>query len=165
MCNWSLELIFKAKQVFCYWSVELTFKAKLFCLSPKAKIKTNTAKQPFWKRCRWKSYGFYPHRDMVYTHVHVYCATGAWSYYCKPNLSQESGNHKILYGHQTAILEGTLLKINRLLPMATINMHMNFGIESPEQTWLTLRKPCCLQTDGGTMWIQYTYLQLRWAGV
>ena len=60
--------------------------------------------------------------------------------------------------------EVTSLKINRLLPMATINMHMKFEIEIPKQTWLMLRKPCRLQTDGRTdgqtdgrtKWIQYT---------
>ena len=34
--------------------------------------------------------------------------------------------------------------------MATINMHMKFEIEIPKQTWLILRKPCRLQTDGQT---------------
>ena len=38
--------------------------------------------------------------------------------------------------------------------MATINMHMKFEIEIPKQTWLMLRKPCRLQTDGRTRWIQ-----------
>ena len=48
--------------------------------------------------------------------------------------------------------------------MATINMHMKFEIEIPKETWLMLRKPCRLQTDGRTdrrtdgrtRWIQYT---------
>ena len=40
----------------------------------------------------------------------------------------------------------TSLKINRLLPMTTINMHMKFEIEIPKQTWLTSRKPCHLQS-------------------
>ena len=62
----------------------------------------------------------------------------------------ESGNQKIQYGRQAAILKVTSLKINRLLPLATINMHMKFEIEIPKQTWLMLRKPCRLQTDGGT---------------
>ena len=30
--------------------------------------------------------------------------------------------------------------------MTTINMHMKFEIEIPKQTWLTLRKPCHLQS-------------------
>ena len=34
--------------------------------------------------------------------------------------------------------------------MATTNMHMNLEIEFPKETWLTLRKPCHLQTDGQT---------------
>ena len=29
-------------------------------------------------------------------------------------------------------------------------MHMKFEIEIPKQTWLMLRKPCRLQTDGRT---------------
>ena len=62
----------------------------------------------------------------------------------------KSGNQKIQYGHQAAILKVTLLKIDRLLPMATINMHMKFEIEIPKQTRLMLRKPCHLQTDGLT---------------
>ena len=50
--------------------------------------------------------------------------------------------------------------------MAAINMHMKFEIEIPKQTWLTLRKPCHLQMDGQMdKVIQYTPLQLRWAGV
>ena len=48
--------------------------------------------------------------------------------------------------------------------MATINMHMKFEIEIPKETWVMLRKPCRLQTDGRTdgqtdgrrtRWIQY----------
>ena len=34
--------------------------------------------------------------------------------------------------------------------MAPINMHMKFEIEIPKETWLMLRKPCRLQTDGRT---------------
>ena len=34
--------------------------------------------------------------------------------------------------------------------MATINMHIKFEIEIPKETWLMLRKPCRLQTDGQT---------------
>ena len=62
----------------------------------------------------------------------------------KAKLKLESGNQKIQYGHQAAILKVTSLKINRLLPMTTINMHMKFEIEILKQTWLTSRKPCHL---------------------
>ena len=68
----------------------------------------------------------------------------------KAKVKLESGNQKIQYGRQAAILKVTSLKINRLLPMATINMHMKFEIEIPKQTWLMLRKPCRLQTDRRT---------------
>ena len=64
----------------------------------------------------------------------------------KAKLKLESGNQKIQYGHQAAILKVTSLKINRLLPMTTINMHVKFEIEIPKQTWLTSRKPCHLQS-------------------
>ena len=67
-----------------------------------------------------------------------------WSYLRYVKL--ESGNKKIQYGRQAAILKVTSLKINRLLPMTTINMHMKFEIEIPKQTWLTSRKPCHLQS-------------------
>ena len=63
---------------------------------------------------------------------------------------KESGNRKIQYGRQTAILKVTLLKINWLLLMATINMHMKFEIEIIKQTWVTLWKPCRVQTDRRT---------------
>ena len=64
---------------------------------------------------------------------------------------------------------GHFKKIDRILPMATNNMHIKCQIEIPKQTWVLLRKPCRLQTDGQTdrrtRWFQYTPHQLRWAGV
>ena len=42
------------------------------------------------------------------------------------------------------------LKIDRLLPTATNNMHMKFEIEIAKQTWITLRKPCHLKIDRQT---------------
>ena len=90
----------------------------------------------------------------------------------KAKVKLESGNQKIQYGRQATILKVTSLKISRVLPMATINMHMKFEIEIPKQTWLMLRKPYRLQTDGQTegrtRWIQNhppPPHQLRWAGV
>ena len=62
----------------------------------------------------------------------------------------ESRNQPIQYGCQAVFLEGTSLNINRLLPMATNNMHMKFEIEIPKQTLVRLRKPCRLETDGET---------------
>ena len=53
---------------------------------------------------------------------------------------------KIQYSYQAAILKVTSVKINRLLPITTINMHMKFEIDIPKQTWLTSRKPCHLQS-------------------
>ena len=101
-------------------------------VSPETKKSNMATRRPFWKWHHWKSIGSYPY-------IQVSC-----------HLSLESGNQKIQYGHQAAILKVTSLKINRLLPMATINMHMKFEIEIPQETWLMLRKPCRLQTDGRT---------------
>ena len=100
------------------------------------------ARQPFWKWRCWKSIGSYPYTEVL--------CRQSLKYIFKAKVKLESGNQKIQYGHQAAILKVTLLKINRLLPMATINMHMKFEIEIPKQTWLMLRKPCRLQTDGQT---------------
>ena len=114
------------------------------------------ARRPFWKWRCWKSIGSYPY-------TWVLCR---WSLKLifKAKLKLESRNQKIQYGRQAAILKATSLKINRLLPMTSINMHMKLEIEIPKKTWLMLRKPCRLQTDGRTdgqtdrrtRWIQYT---------
>ena len=99
-------------------------------------------RRPFWKWHIWKSIGFFP-----YTLVMCY-----WSldliFEAKQKLG--SGNRKIQDGSQAAILKMTSLKINRLLAMATNNMHMKLQIEISKQSWVTLRKSCRLQTDGQT---------------
>ena len=121
-------------------------------------------RRPFWKWHIWKSIGFFP-----YPLVMCY-----WSLdlIFKAKQKLESGNWKIQDGHQAAILKVTSLKFNRLLSMATNNMHMNFQIEIPQQTWVTIRKPCRLQTDGETdrqtdrrtRWFQYTPPPTNFAG-
>ena len=129
--------------------------------SPETEKSNMAARRTLWKKRCWKSISSYSY---IYVLWH-------WSLKLifKAKVKLESGNQKIQYGRQAAILKVTLLKINRLLPMATINMHMKFEIEIPKETWLMLRKPCRQQTDGRTdgrtRWIQYTPLQLRWAGV
>ena len=118
------------------------------------KFETEIPKQTrftLWKPCRLhspenekinmatrRSMGSYP-----YTQVSGHLS---FKFIFKAKLQLESGTPKIQYGRQAAILKVTSLKINRLLPMATINIHMKFEIEIPKQTWLTLRKPCHLQS-------------------
>ena len=120
----------------------LTLRKPCDLQSPETKKSNMATRQPFWKRRCWKSIGTYPY-------TWVLCP---WSLKLifKANVKLESGNQKIQYGCQAAILKLTLLKINRLLPMASINMHMKFEIEIPKQTWLMLQKPCRVQTDGRT---------------
>ena len=62
------------------------------------------------------------------------------------NRKLEAGNQKMQNSRQAAILRVMSMKINRLLPMTTINVHMKFDIETPKRTWLTFQKPCCLQS-------------------
>ena len=136
----------------CIWSLKLKFQSKLD-LHPGNLVtyRVQKSKNLIWPGilCRWSL-------KLIF----------------KAKVKLESGNQKIQYGHQAAILKVTSLKINRLLPMATINMHMKFEIEIPKQTWLMLRKPCRLQTDGqtdrrtdGQGESSIPPLQLRWAGV
>ena len=107
-------------------------------VSPETKKFNMAARRSFWKWRRWKSIGSYPYiQELCHLSLELIF---------KAKLKLESGNQKIQYGHQAAILEVTSLKINRLLPMTTINMHMKFEIEIPKQTWLTLWKACHLQS-------------------
>ena len=49
-------------------------------------------------------------------------------------LKLESGNQKIQYGHQAAILKVKYLKINRLLSIHTSNVLLKFGLDIQSQT-------------------------------
>ena len=105
--------------------------------------KSNMATRlPFWKWHCWKSIGFFPYTKVMCQWI--------LDLIFKAQLKLESGNRKIQYGCQAAIFKVTSLIIHRLLPIVTKKMHMKFHIEIPKQTWVTLRKPCHLQTDGQT---------------
>ena len=110
--------------------------------TPETEKSKMATRQPFRKWGNWKSIGSYSYTQVL----------GRWSLELifKAKVKLESVNQKIQYGRQAAILKVTSLKIYSLLPMTTINMHMKFEIEIPKQTWLMLRKPCRLQTDGRT---------------
>ena len=110
--------------------------------SPETEKSNMDVRRPFWEWKGWKLTGFYP-----YTQVLCY---RSYDLIFEVKLKLESGNQKIQYGHQAAILKVTSLKIDMLLPMATLNIHMKFEIEIPKQTWRMLRKPCRLQTEGRT---------------
>ena len=53
----------------------------------------------------------------------------------------ESGNRKIQYGHQAAILKMTLLKINRLLPIYINIVPLKFEVDIQSQTKVRVWKP------------------------
>ena len=119
-------------------------------LSPDTEQSNMATRWPFLKRHCWKSIDFFP-----YTQVMCQWCLDLIS---KVKLKLESGNQKKQHDYQAAILKVTSLKMHRLLPIATKNKHMKFEIEIPKQTWVTLRKPCHLQTDRQTdrrtRWIQ-----------
>ena len=88
----------------CYW-----------IYSPETDKSNMATRRLFWKWHCWKSIGSFP-----YTYVMCH-----WSLNLifKAKLKLESGNLRIQDGRQAAILRVTSLKINRLLPIATNNMH------------------------------------------
>ena len=120
----------------------LTLRKPGHLQSPETKKFNMATRRPFRKWRCWKSIGSYPYTSVL-------CR---WSLKLifKAKVKLESGNQKIQYGRQAAILKVTSLKIKRLLPMSTINKDMKYKIEIPKQTWLMLRKPCRPQTDGRT---------------
>ena len=58
----------------------------------------------------------------------------------KAKLKLESGNQKIQYGHQAAILKVTYLKINRLLSIHTSNVLLKFERDIQSQTEARVQK-------------------------
>ena len=61
----------------------------------------------------------------------------SWDLIFKAELMLESRHRKKKqYGYQEAILKVSSMKMNRPLPLATSNMHMQFEIEIPKQTWV-----------------------------
>ena len=122
---------------------------------PETEKSNMAARRSFWKLRCWKSTDSYP-----YT-INIVPLRFAADFQSQRKV--RVWRPKIQFGRQAAIMKVTSLKMTRLLPMATINIHMKFEIEIPKQTWLMLQKPCRLQTrtdgqtDGRTRWIQYTY--------
>ena len=158
LCHLSLELIFKAKlklesgnQKIQYGCLAAILKLTLLKInkllhiyisivllkfgvdiqsqskvSPETKKSNMAARQPFWKWCRWKSIGSYPY-------IQVLCH---WSLELifKAKLNLESGNQKIQYGCQAAILKLTLLKVNKLLHIYISIVLLKFGVDIQSQT-------------------------------
>ena len=100
----------------------LTSRKPCHLQSPETEKSNMAARWPFWNWRCWKSIGSYPYTQVL-------CR---WSLKLifKAKVKLESGNQKIQYGRPAAILKVTSLKINRLLPMATINMHMKLKFQS-----------------------------------
>ena len=102
-------------------------------VSPETKKSNMVARQPFWKRRRWKSIDFYPY-------IQVLCHLSLELIF-KAKLKLESRNKKIQYGCLEAILKLTLLKINRLLHIHIGIVLLKFGDNVQSQTKVKVRKP------------------------
>ena len=102
-------------------------------VSPETRKSNMAARQPFWKWPRWKSIGSYPY-------IQVLCH---WSLELifKAKLKLESGNQKIQYGCQAAILKLTLLKINKLLHIYISIVLLKFGVDIQSQSKVRVWKP------------------------
>ena len=174
LCYWSLGLIFKSKlklesrnqkksnmatrlpfwkwhhwrsigfcpqpQTICTCNLKQEFQIKLeLCLENHATYRVQRRKVQYgrhatnWK-CRHKNW-------QASTLIHKFLFYWSLELIFKAKLIPETKNPIWPPGcHFTR----TPLKINGLLHMATIIIHMTFETEIPKQTWLTLRKPCLL---------------------
>ena len=102
-------------------------------VSPETKKSNMAARRPFWKWRYWKSIGPYPY---IYGLCHL-----SLEFIFKAKLKLESGNQKFQYGCLAAILELTLLKINRLLHIYISIVPLKFGVDIQSQTKVRVRKP------------------------
>ena len=84
------------------------------------------ARRTFWKWHCWLSIRYFP-----YTQVMCY-----WNldFIFNAKLKLESGNWKMQYGHQAAILKVTLVKIDRLFSTHTCNLLQKFGLDIQSHT-------------------------------
>ena len=112
------------------FGVDIQSQTKVSLTTKKSNMATG---RPFWKWRRWKSIGSYPY-------IQVLCHLSLELIF-KAKLKLESGNQKIQYGHQAAILKVTSLKINRLLPIYTSIEPTKFGVDIQSQTKVRVRKP------------------------
>ena len=72
----------------------------------------------------------------------------------KSKLKLETGNWKIPYGWQAAILKVTWLKIKRLSPIHTSDVQVRFGLDIQSQTKIKVRKP------KNQIWLQGSHLKV-----
>ena len=103
-------------------------------LRQETKKKSSMAtRQPFRKWGHWKSIGTYPDTKVL-------CH---WSLELifKAKLKLESGNKKIQYGCQAAILKLTWMKINPLLPIHISIVPLKLGVDIHSQTNIRVWKP------------------------
>ena len=135
------------------------------CLqSPETEKPNIVTRQPFRRWGHWKSLGSYSYTQVL----------GHWSFefICKAKLKLESGNQKIKYGCQAAILKLTSLRINRLLPIYISIVPLKFGVDIHSQTKVRVRKTknsnmatrqpfwkwCCWKSLGTCLWPPSTWL-------
>ena len=101
--------------------------------SPETEKSNMATSQTFRKWGNWKSIGSYSYTQVL----------GHWSFdfIFIAKLMLESGNQKIQYGCQVAILKLTPLKINRLLPIYISTLSLKFRVDIQSQTKVRVWKP------------------------
>ena len=104
------------------------------CLGSPETTKYNMAtRQPFRKWGPWQSLGSYSYTQVL--------SHWSFEFIFKAKLKLESGNKKIQYGCQAAILKLTSLTINRLLPIYVSTVPLKFRGDIQSQTKVRVRKP------------------------
>ena len=121
--TWHLKLKFQSK-------VELRCRNHVTYRVQKSNMAT---RQPFRKWCNWKSIGSYSYAQVL--------SHWSFEFIFKAKLKLESGNQKIQYGCQAAILELTQLKINRIIPIYISTVPLKFGVDIHSQTKVRVWKP------------------------
>ena len=122
----------KINRLLPIYRLQVIFKAKLKLIR-KPKNSNRATRRPFWKWRHWKSIGSYPY-------IQVLCHLSLALIF-KAKLKLESGNQKIQYGCLAAILQLTLLKINRLLHIYISIVLLKFGVDIQSQTKVRVWKP------------------------
>ena len=112
----------------------LSYAAETMSPTVQKPKKSNMATRQTFRKCgNWKSI-----RSYSYTQV---LSHWSFKFIFKAQLKLESGNQKIQYGCQAAILKLTPLKSNGLLPIYISTVPLKFGVDIRSQTKVWVRKP------------------------
>ena len=140
----------------------LTLRKTCHLQSPETKKSNMATRRPFWKRRCWKSIGSYPY-------TWGWCP---WSLKLifKAKVKLESGNQKFNMAARRPFWNWHPWKSIGfcLWPPSTCIWNLKLKFQSKLDLcsgYHVIYRQTDGRTDGRTRWIQYTPLQLRWAGI